>query len=100
MRHRIVTRKSAAALKRLAVSLVVGLLASAGCTPSFQGYTTKGDRIVDRATGRPVHLIGFGLGGWLLPEGYMWGIRTLDRPWQFDEAVEDLIGPSDAAEFW
>ena len=52
---------------------VVVLLAAAGCTPSFEGYATRGDRIVDRATGAPVHLIGFGLGGWLLPEGYMWG---------------------------
>jgi hypothetical protein len=80
--------------------LIAGLLVSAGCTPSFEGYTTGGAQIVDRATGEPVHLIGFGLGGWLLPEGYMWGIRTLDRPWQFEEAIEDLIGPSDAAEFW
>jgi endoglucanase len=101
MRHRAALRESAAAPQRLAVSLLVaGLLASAGCTPSFQGYTTRGDRIVDRATGKPVHLIGFGLGGWLLPEGYMWGIRALDRPWQFEKAIEDLIGPSDAAEFW
>jgi len=87
--------------QRLAVPLlVVGLLASAGCTPSFEGYTTRGDRIIDRATGAPVHLIGFGLGGWLLPEGYMWGLRALDRPWQFERAIEDLIGPDDAAEFW
>jgi endoglucanase len=89
------------AVRRLAVPpLVVALLVSAGCTPPFQGYTTRGDRIVDRATEEPVHLVGFGLGGWLLPEGYMWGIRALDRPWQFEEAVEDLIGPADAAEFW
>jgi hypothetical protein len=101
MRHLTVVRKSVTALKCFAVPLfVVGLLASAGCTPSFEGYTTRGDRIVDRATGEPVHLIGFGLGGWLLPEGYMWGIRTLDRPWQFEEAIQGLIGSSDAAEFW
>ena len=101
MRHRTVVRRTVAVPRCSAASLlVVGLLASAGCTPSFEGYTTRGDRIVDRATGEPVHLIGFGLGGWLLPEGYMWGIRTLDRPWQFEQAIEDLIGPSDAAEFW
>lgn len=80
--------------------LLPGLLTLGGCRPSFQGYTTRGDQIIDRATGEPVHLIGFGLGGWLLPEGYMWGIRALDRPWQFEAAIEDLIGPSDAAEFW
>ncbi len=96
-----VVETSVAGIKRFAaLFLLVSLLASAGCTPSFEGYTTRGDRIVDRATGEPVHLIGFGLGGWLLPEGYMWGIRTLDRPWQFEEAIEDLIGASDAAEFW
>ncbi len=80
--------------------LIGGFLGAGACTPSFEGYTTRGDQIVDRATGEPVHLIGFGLGGWLLPEGYMWGIRTLDRPRQFERAIEDLIGPSDAAEFW
>ena len=109
MRHRTVVpepdttlRWSVVPLLPLVVVLVVvvGLLASAGCTPAFEGYTTRGDRIVDRATGQPVHLIGFGLGGWLLPEGYMWGIRALDRPWQFERAIEDLIGSSDAAEFW
>jgi hypothetical protein len=80
--------------------LLLGVLVAAGCRPGFEGYSTRGDRIVDRATGEPVHLVGFGLGGWLLPEGYMWGIRTLDRPWQFEHAIEDLIGPADAAEFW
>jgi hypothetical protein len=101
MRDRTFVREPVAVVKCFAVSLpIVCLLASAGCTPSFDGYTTTGDRVVDRATGEPVHLIGFGLGGWLLPEGYMWGIRTLDRPWQFEEAIEQLIGPSDAAEFW
>ena len=30
----------------------------------------------------------------------MWGIRKLDRPRQFEQAIEDLIGKEDAAEFW
>ena len=92
--------RDATAIRTAVALAVAGLLALVGCTRPFRGYTTSGDRIVDHATGEPVHLIGFGLGGWLLPEGYMWGIRTLDRPWQFEEAIEDLIGPDDAAEFW
>jgi len=101
MRDSTFVREYIAATKCFPVSLlIVCLIALAGCKPSFEGYSTSGDRIVDRATGQPVHLIGFGLGGWLLPEGYMWGIRTLDRPWQFEEAIESLIGQSDAAEFW
>jgi hypothetical protein len=101
MRDRATDRTLGALLMRGIVLLVAtGPLALTGCTSSFEGYTTSGDRIVHRATGEPAHLIGFGLGGWLLPEGYMWGIRTLDRPRQFEEAIEDLIGRSDAAEFW
>ena len=63
-------------------------------------YTTKGQDIIERTTGAKVLLKGFGIGCWLLPEGYMWGIRKLDRPRQFEEAVIDLIGEKDAAEFW
>jgi len=63
-------------------------------------YTTRGRDIVDRKTGEKVILRGFGLGGWLLPEGYMWGIRKLDRPRQFERSIEDLIGKEAAAEFW
>ena len=55
---------------------------------------------MDRDTGERVILRGFGLGGWLLPEGYMWGIRKLDRPRQFERAVTELVGPEAAAEFW
>ena len=63
-------------------------------------YTTKGQDIIDKKTGEKVILRGFGIGCWLLPEGYMWGIRKLDRPWMFEKAIEDLIGKEDAKEFW
>ncbi len=33
-----------------------------------------GDQVVD-GYGEPVLLRGMGLGNWLLPEGYMWGIE-------------------------
>ena len=63
-------------------------------------YTTRGQDIVDRRTGEKVILRGFGLGCWLLPEGYMWHIRKLDRPRQFEKAIEELIGKEKAEEFW
>jgi hypothetical protein len=79
----------------------MALLSSAVTASAAYGYfTTKGQDIIDRTTGEVVLLQGFGLGGWLLPEGYMWGLRTLDRPRQFEAAIVDLIGPEDAAEFW
>ncbi|MBN1597545.1 MAG: cellulase family glycosylhydrolase [Bacteroidales bacterium] len=67
---------------------------------SYAYYTTDGTNIVDKETGEIVILTGFGIGGWLLPEGYMWGIRKLDRPWQFEKAIVDLIGGEAALEFW
>ncbi|MBN1996853.1 cellulase family glycosylhydrolase [candidate division KSB1 bacterium] len=69
-------------------------------TISYAYYTTKGQNIVNRKTGETVILRGFGIGCWLLPEGYMWGIRKLDRPRQFEEAIIDLVGKNDASKFW
>jgi len=63
-------------------------------------YTTNGQNIVNRTNSEIVQLRGIGLGGWLLPEGYMWGIRKLDRPRQFEAAIEDLIGADAAYKFW
>lgn len=77
------------------------LLSSALIASAAHGYyTTQGQNVVDRKTGETVLLQGFGLGCWLLPEGYMWGLRTLDRPRQIEAAVVELIGAEDAAEFW
>ena len=70
------------------------------CSEGSAYYTTKGKNIIDRVTGDSVVLKGFGLGGWLLPEGYMWGIHVLDRPRQFEAAIIDLIGADSAKQFW
>ncbi len=84
-----------------AISLIAILITALSCSQPPQGrFTTRGQDIIDPATDRPTLLTGFGLGGWLLPEGYMWGIRELDRPRQFEAAIEDLIGKNAADEFW
>jgi hypothetical protein len=67
---------------------------------SYAYYTTKNGSFVDKRTGETVILRGFGIGAWLLPEGYMWGIRKYDRPYQFEDQIKDLIGAEAAAEFW
>ena len=68
--------------------------------PANAYYTTRGQDFIDKSTGERVILRGFGLGCWLLPEGYMWGIRKIDRPRQFEKAIADLIGEENAQEFW
>lgn len=49
----------------------------------------------------PVLLRGFGLGGWLLPEGYMWQMEgEYDRPRRMEQLIESLCGSEYASSFW
>jgi endoglucanase len=49
----------------------------------------------------PIILRGFGLGGWLLPEGYMWKLyNKCDRPRLMEKLILDLCGSEYADYFW
>ena len=51
--------------------------------------------------GKPFLLRGAGLGGWLLPEGYMWQFYSkCDRPRRIEALVETLCGTQYATQFW
>lgn len=46
-------------------------------------------------------LRGFGLGGWLLPEGYMWKFfQKCDRPRRMEALISKLCGEEYAENFW
>ena len=88
-------------LKNTAMLKLAILLIMLGINEPAEAYfTTQGQNVINQETGEIVQLRGIGLGGWLLPEGYMWGIRKLDRPRQFEAAIEELIGPRQAQKFW
>jgi endoglucanase len=57
------------------------------------------DRIVVNEKGEEIYLKGFGLGGWLLPEGYMWKIKS-DRPRKMEQLIEELCGKEYSEYFW
>lgn len=62
--------------------------------------SAKGKALVD-GEGKELLLRGVGLGGWLLPEGYMLGLpQPLDRPRRIEAAIVDLAGADYAAAFW
>ena len=69
----------------------------------FNGFLrTQGTKIVNDA-GDEVLLTGWGLGNWLLCEGYMWmsmGSERFDRPHRIEKVVEELVGKKFASEFW
>lgn len=50
---------------------------------------------------KEILLRGFGLGGWLLPEGYMWKFYTkCDRPRRIENLITNLCGEDYAKGFW
>ena len=62
----------------------------------------EGKKIVDK-DGCPIILKGWGLGNWLLQEGYMWnvgGFTRFDRPRRIEQVVEELTGKTYAESFW
>lgn len=62
----------------------------------------KGRKIVNEA-GEEILLTGWGLGNWLLSEGYMWltnGYERFDRPRRMEAVIEELTGKEFASGFW
>ena len=54
-----------------------------------------------KAGNTPILLRGMGLGGWLLPEGYMWRLpKSIDRPRTIEKLIQDLCGKDYAQRFW
>ncbi|RPH94723.1 MAG: glycoside hydrolase family 5 protein [Calditrichaeota bacterium] len=81
--------------------IVMGMLA---CTspkkPAASLLQTRGQEIVDDE-GRRFSIRAVGLGNWLLPEGYMWNFEEgPDRPRTIEKMISDLIGETQAKEFW
>ncbi|MDR1971289.1 MAG: cellulase family glycosylhydrolase [Treponema sp.] len=62
----------------------------------------RGQRIVN-GKGEEVLLNGWGLGNWMLCEGYMWMARdnrNFDRPRNIEDTIRDLTGTEYAGRFW
>lgn len=62
----------------------------------------RGKKIVNEE-GEEILLTGWGLGNWLLCEGYMWlanGYERFDRPRRIEAVIEELTGREFAADFW
>ncbi len=60
---------------------------------------TSGQEIVD-SNGDPVLLRGMGLGGWLVPEGYILHIPGYGSPSDIENKIETLLGADLTEEFW
>ncbi len=74
--------------------LVLILLLTA-CTSAY--VHTKGPVLV--ANGQPLQIRGINLANWLVPEGYMLGLKN-EGPRQIESLITELAGPTDAIDFW
>lgn len=60
---------------------------------------TNGKKLIKE--NKEIFLKGFGLGGWLIPEGYMLNFFTAcDRPRRIEKLVEDTCGQEYSKNFW
>ena len=66
---------------------------------SFAYFHTSGQHIVD-SDGNQVMLRGYGLGGWLVPEGYMLHTPGYGSPSSIRTMIVDLVGDSNANLFY
>jgi endoglucanase len=70
------------------------------CSRSVSAYlATDGQNFVD-SKGNEVFLKGVGLGGWLVPEGYMLHIPGFGSPTSIKNMISDLIGTENTQEFY
>ena len=73
------------------------------CNTRVKGFLdVKGRKLINE-DGEEVILSGWGLGNWLLCEGYMWKhdqSPRMDRPRRIEMVVEELTGKEYAADFW
>ena len=83
---------------RLRLILILGLFSEHAYGTGF--LQTDGRFIVD-ADGNTVLLRGFGLGGWLVQEGYMWNIHGFfGSPSNIESKIIDLVGTENTAAFY
>lgn len=71
------------------------------CKGGFMEFIlAEGKRIVTES-GIEILLKGFGLGGWLLPEGYMWKFyNDCDRPRKMEQLIKDQCKEEYSEYFW
>ncbi len=82
----------------LIISGLIFLLADSSYTQGF--LKTSGKKII-KGNGDEILLRGIGLGGWLVPEGYM--LQTsgfANSPTQIRNKIKALIGEANAETFW
>src|SRR5882672_10995367 len=87
------------------ISRLLGLLLALAFANRISGaeasgfLSAKGREFLDSA-GKPLVLRGINLGNWLVPEGYMFRMDSVNSPRLLHQVTAELLGPDAAREFW
>ncbi len=82
------------------LALILCLMISNQQNFSQSFLTVSGSKIVDQ-NGQEIYFKGMGLGGWLEPEGYMFGMSSFaNSPSQIQKKIQDLIGADNTNAFY
>lgn len=68
-----------------------------------EGFLHASGTCIVNGREEPILLVGWGLGNWMLCEGYMWnmgGCPQFDRPRRIEQTIEALTGKAYAKRFW
>ena len=80
--------------------LILAIMLFAG-NVNAQSFLHTSDKKIVNGSGNEVLLKGIGLGGWLLMEGYMLHTSGFaNAQWEIRKAIEDLIGTTNAQQFY
>lgn len=80
--------------------IILLVILSASQTISAQGFLRADGKEIVNDNG-PVLLRGMGLGGWLVPEAYMFNMSAFaDAGWQIRAKITDVLGVENTAEFY
>ncbi|MBP6671969.1 MAG: cellulase family glycosylhydrolase [Bacteroidetes bacterium] len=73
-------------------------------TSSFlhaEGFLKVSGTLIVDGSGKEFQLRGMGLGGWMLPEGYMFQMSAFaNAPWEIKKKIVDVVGVQKADTFW
>lgn len=82
------------------LSLILVMFLGIQNLTSAQGFLRADGKQIVNDNG-PILLRGMGLGGWLVPEGYMFNMSSFaNAPWQIRAKIVDVLGEENTVEFY
>ncbi|HZX57292.1 MAG TPA: cellulase family glycosylhydrolase [Mucilaginibacter sp.] len=87
-------------MKRTLLSVAFLAMLMPFCLKAQTGFISVSGKEIIGADGKPFMMRGTNLGNWLMPEGYMFKFNKTNSPRLIDEAITELLGPTEATLFW